>query len=49
VLGPRSSVAAGVHVREVTLGDDARVAGPVEPGTRVDCEDDVPAVSASGR
>jgi mannose-1-phosphate guanylyltransferase len=49
VLGPRCSVAAGVHLREVTLGDDARVAGPVQPGTRVECGEDVPAVSASGR
>lgn len=49
VLGPGSSVAPGVHVREVTLGDGARLAGAVEPGTRVDCDDDVPAVSASGR
>ena len=49
VLGPRSTVAAGVHLRDVTLGDGARVAGPLEPGSRVECGEDVPAVSASGR
>jgi mannose-1-phosphate guanylyltransferase len=49
VLGPRSAVAAGLRLRAVTLGDDARVAGPVEPGARVECGEDVPAVSASGR
>jgi mannose-1-phosphate guanylyltransferase len=48
VIGPRASVAPGVRLREVTLGDGARAAGPLEPGTRVDCDADAP-VSASGR
>ena len=49
VLGPRASVAAGVHLRDVTLGDGARVLGPLEDGSRVDCDEEAPAVSASGR
>ena len=32
VLGPRPRWRRGVRLRAVTLGDDARVTGPVEPG-----------------
>ena len=38
VLGPGSSVAAGLHLKGVTVGDGARVDSLVEPGSRVDCD-----------
>ena len=43
VVGPGATVAAGVRLREVTVGDGGTVVGPVEPGTRVDCGESVPA------
>jgi mannose-1-phosphate guanylyltransferase len=49
VLGPEASVADGVHLREVTLGDGARVTATLEAGTRVECGETAPLVSASGR
>lgn len=49
VLGPGASVAAGVHLHEVTVGDGARVTGRVDAGSRVDCGETAPAVSAPGR
>jgi mannose-1-phosphate guanylyltransferase len=48
VIGPGAVVSAGVRLREVTVGDGARVAGPVEPGSRVECGETVP-VSAARR
>lgn len=38
VLGPGAVVAAGVQLDRVTVGDRAQVTGPLEPGSRVDCE-----------